>query len=94
MWPLYLLKGVIMMNRKKVEYNELQIANISFRNVTWDEVRKVRNIQLSKTDWRFVSDQTPSQEWIEYRQFLRDLPQQFTEANEAADAWNEYEIPE
>jgi len=43
-----------------------------------------------------------SQEWIDYRQFLRDLPQTYFDesdeisqgANAAADAWNEYEIPE
>ena len=66
----------------------------SFRNVEWDEVRKERNRLLSISDWRFMSDQTPSQEWIDYRQFLRDLPQNFTEANDAADALNAYNVPE
>jgi len=41
-----------------------------------------------------MSDQNPSQEWIDYRQFLRDLPQNYDTANEAADAWAEYEKPE
>jgi len=62
--------------------------------VNWQYVRQNRDAILSQSDWRFMSDQSPSQEWIDYRQFLRDLPQQFTEANDAADAWNEYEIPE
>ena len=62
--------------------------------VNWQYVRQNRDAILSQSDWRFMSDQTPSQEWVDYRQFLRDLPQQFTEANDAADAWNEYEIPE
>ena len=62
--------------------------------VNWQYVRQNRDAILTQSDWRFMSDQTPSQEWIDYRQFLRDLPQQFTEADEAADAWNQYEIPE
>ena len=63
-------------------------------HANWHEIKSIRNRILSESDWRFMSDQTPSQEWIDYRQFLRDLPQNFTEANEAADAWNEYDIPE
>jgi hypothetical protein len=63
-------------------------------NVEWSYVRQMRNEVLSQTDWRFMSDQTPSQEWIDYRQFLRDLPQNYESANDAADAWNEYVIPE
>lgn len=63
-------------------------------NISWDELRFERNSALNHSDWRFMSDQTPSQEWIDYRQFLRDLPQNYDTANEAADAWNEYDIPE
>jgi hypothetical protein len=51
--------------------------------VNWQYVRQNRDAILTQSDWRFMSDQTPSQEWIDYRQFLRDLPQQFTEANDA-----------
>jgi len=60
----------------------------------WSDVRKGRDTELNKTDWRFMSDQSPSQEWIDYRQFLRDLPQNYETANAAADAWHEYDIPE
>tara|TARA_R100001224_G_scaffold19664_2_gene9659 strand:- start:959 stop:1216 length:258 start_codon:yes stop_codon:yes gene_type:complete len=63
-------------------------------DISWDELRFERNNTLNHSDWRFMSDQTPSQEWIDYRQFLRDLPQNYETANEAADAWNEYNIPE
>lgn len=49
-----------------------------------------------------MSDQSPSQEWVDYRQFLRDLPQNHFDvsdeisqgANAAADAWNDYTKPE
>ena len=37
-------------------------------------LREERNRRLLETDWRFRSDLTPSQEWIDYCQALRDLP--------------------
>ena len=37
-------------------------------------LREERNHKLAETDWRFRSDLTPSQEWIDYCQALRDLP--------------------
>ena len=37
-------------------------------------LRLERNRLLQETDWRFRSDLTPSQEWIDYSQALRDLP--------------------
>ena len=39
-------------------------------------VRQERNEKLSKTDWRFRSDMTPSQDWVNYCQALRDVPTQ------------------
>ena len=37
-------------------------------------LRIERNRLLQETDWRFRSDLTPSQAWIDYCQALRDLP--------------------
>ena len=37
-------------------------------------VREQRNSKLALTDWRFRSDLTPNQAWIDYSQALRDLP--------------------
>ena len=37
-------------------------------------LREQRNQLLAQTDWRFRSDLTPSQAWIDYCQALRDLP--------------------
>ena len=37
-------------------------------------LREERNNKLAETDWRFRTDLTPSQEWIDYSQALRDLP--------------------
>jgi hypothetical protein len=39
-------------------------------------VRQTRDDKLSETDWRFRSDMTPSQEWKDYCQALRDVPLQ------------------
>lgn len=72
-----------------------EIITTHQRDVSWSEVRAIRNKTLKNSDWRFMSDQSPSDEWIAYRVFLRDLPQNYPDsANDAADAWNEYEIPE
>jgi len=38
------------------------------------QLREQRNQLLAQTDWRFRSDLTPSQAWIDYCQALRDLP--------------------
>ena len=37
-------------------------------------LRVERDIRIAKTDWRVLPDQTPSDDWINYRQALRDLP--------------------
>ena len=39
-------------------------------------VRATRDSKLAETDWRFRSDMTPSQEWKDYCQALRDVPSQ------------------
>ena len=39
-------------------------------------VRSSRDTKLAETDWRFRSDMTPSQEWKDYCQALRDVPLQ------------------
>ena len=84
------------MDRKHETYDsDGNIIETIYRDFTWDHVRKIRDYTLKTSDWRFMSDQSPSDEWIAYRVFLRDLPQNFPDsANDAADAWNEYEIPE
>jgi len=56
-------------------------------DMTWDEVRMLRNQALADTDWRAVKDRTMSQAWKDFRTALRDLPQDHDEANDAADNW-------
>ena len=48
-------------------------------------LEKKRNNALKKSDWRAVKDRTMSQAWKDYRQTLRDLPQDHASANDAAD---------
>lgn len=49
------------------------------------QMRATRNKLLADTDWRFRSDMTPSQEWVDYCQALRDLPE--------ADGWPDVDFP-
>jgi len=43
-------------------------------------LRVERDRLIAATDWRFRSDLTPSQAWIDYCQALRDLPATATPA--------------
>lgn len=45
-------------------------------NEAADKVRSRRNQLILETDWRFRSDLSPSQEWIDYCQALRDITNQ------------------
>lgn len=85
------------MNRRKEYYdNQGNLLDTVYIDVDWRTLRKARNKELSRCDWRFMSDQTPSQEWIDYRQFLRDLPENYPGdlANDACDALEAYTKPE
>ena len=42
------------------------------------ELREERNRRIALTDWRFRSDLSPSQEWKDYSQALRDLPANYS----------------
>ena len=42
------------------------------------ELREERNRRIAQTDWRFRSDLSPSQEWIDYSQALRDFPENYS----------------
>jgi len=85
-----------MTNRTSTVYHGTDIVEQITHDVNWDELRSNRNTELDKSDWRFMSDQSPSDEWIAYRVFLRDLPQDNPGelANDACDAWNDYDKPE
>ncbi len=66
------------------EGNIIEQVMIDF---TWEQLRALRDLELDATDWRAVKDRTMSQAWKDYRQALRDLPQDHETANDAADNW-------
>lgn len=37
--------------------------------MSWEQLRQHRNNELDNSDWRFMSDQNPSEDWINYRTF-------------------------
>jgi hypothetical protein len=47
---------------------------------TWDEIRSQRDLLLKETDWVGLTDINlqNKQAWLDYRQALRDIPQNFT----------------
>ncbi len=75
------------MNRNYTRYSGSEIVEQGKYEVTWQQVRKERDQALADSDWRFMSDQSPLDEWVDYRQALRDLPQDNDTANDAADHW-------
>ena len=58
-------------------------------DVSWEALREKRDQALAASDWRALKDVTLPNAWKEYRQALRDLPQEHEESNDAADAWPE-----
>ena len=75
------------MNRREVIYDGVELVSETFHEVSWTQLRSERDAELKHTDWRAVKDRTMSQAWKDYRQALRDLPQDHASANDAADNW-------
>ncbi len=83
------------MNRNHITYNHKgELIESVSKDVTWEEVREVRDKKLRQTDFWALKDLTMSQAKKDFRIFLRDLPQNYETANEAADALEAYEKPE
>ena len=77
------------MDRNWLEFHGTEIVAQGKYDVDWHTVRKERDNLLKQTDWRAVKDRTMTQPWKDYRQALRDLPQDYEEANAAVDNWPE-----
>jgi len=73
------------MDRSFRVYDGPDIIEEGMRDVTWEEIRDMRDSYLKTSDWRAVKDRTMSQAWKDYRQGLRDLPQDNATPNDAAD---------
>jgi len=76
-----------MIDRKCSVYDGAELLEVTYRDVDWDEIRRVRDAYLVVSDWRAGKDVVLSTAWREFRQELRDLPQNFDSANDAADAF-------
>lgn len=50
----------------------------------WEQIKLWRNAELRNTDWTMLADAPTNKiDWAEYRQALRDLPEQNVLAEEA-----------
>ena len=78
-----------MIVRKVMVYANGELVDEYDADVEWDFLREKRDQALAESDWTAVKDRTMSQSWKDYRQALRDLPQDHEEANDAADNWPE-----
>ena len=75
------------MNRTFTVYDGEDVIESTQVDVTWGQVRAARDKALTDSDWTAVKDRTMSQAWKDYRTALRDLPQDYDSANDAADNW-------
>ena len=75
------------MYRTRTIFDGETILEVQEIEMSWEDVRQERDKILADTDWRAVKDRTMSQVWKDYRQALRDLPQDYETANDAADHW-------
>jgi len=75
------------MYRNTRHYDGETLIEETFRDVTWEDVRFNRDKALADSDWTAVKDRTMSQAWKDFRQALRDLPQDHADANSACDNW-------
>jgi len=76
-----------MIIRRFLIYDGTTVLEDGMREVDWAEVRGVRDSELERTDHWALKDRVMSQEKKDYRQALRDLPQDHEEANDAADSF-------
>jgi len=75
------------MNRNYTHYSGSTIIDQGKFDVTWQQVRRERDQALADSDWRAGKDVVLSTSWKEFRQALRDLPQDHEDAGAACDAW-------
>lgn len=71
----------------EIEFSEdtqaIERARLNAIQFRWDQLRYERNIRISNTDWVMLSDISMTtekkEEWVTYRQALRDLPANTTD---------------
>lgn len=74
----YLLDGVYVRNWVVSDHSKITLNENAERNLNAKKgaVRKKRNRLLAATDWAVLPDVNTSSDMLEYRQALRDIPQQ------------------
>jgi len=77
----------LTISTKRYVYDGTDLIDEVDLEITWEQVRTTRDQALSDSDWRAGKDVTLPNAWKEYRQALRDLPQDHADANAACDAW-------
>ena len=66
---------------KTIRDAELKDWNDNKSNRQISEIREIRNQKLSETDYLAMTDNTMSEEMKTYRQSMRDIPQNYSEAD-------------
>ena len=79
---------IVNENGVEREATETEKADIIARNKAWEDdkpnrqlsqIREIRNQKLSETDYLAMSDNTMSDDMIDFRKQMRDIPQDFSE---------------
>ena len=78
-WSLngYDYSGLNWLDSKQTQPTETEVNSKISELDNAEQMRLLRierNKKIAETDWRMLPDQTPSDDWINYRQALRDLP--------------------
>lgn len=77
-----------VINETLVRKTDQELSLIEQERALFD-LRFERDNLISKTDWWVVSDRTPTQEQLNYRQELRDITNTFSSLNDDGFAWPE-----
>jgi len=79
-----LINGIVrdMTSDEQLEYdNRIAEENAKLPQYKLEKIREIRNSQLKNTDYLAMSDNTMSDEMKTYRQSMRDIPQDYSEAD-------------
>ena len=71
-----------MTTAEQLEYdNRIAEENAKLPQYKLEKIREIRNQKLLQTDYLAMSDNTMSEEMKTYRQSMRDIPQDYSEAD-------------
>ncbi len=80
------------------EQNKKNLEEYEKTRDYWKELRQIRNYRLSESDWSQLPDAPITEDqknaWQEYRQALRDLPENITDPKELVNDQNHLSWPQ